>query len=96
MIVAAALGIATSNLPIGDAVRIIRLTRRVGPLPALPKVSGEQILSAMRYDKKSRSGKLRFVLPSKIGSVKYGVELSESLIEETWAEITAGKDAQGK
>ncbi|MGA7783204.1 MAG: 3-dehydroquinate synthase [Candidatus Acidiferrales bacterium] len=92
MIVAAALGIATNNLAIADAVRIIRLVRRVGSLPALPKVSGEQILAAMRSDKKSRGGKLRFVLPVKIGSVRRGVELPESLIVETWAEINASED----
>jgi 3-dehydroquinate synthetase len=50
----------------------------------------------MRSDKKSRGGTLRFVLPSKIGTVKHGVELPESLIEETWAEITAGEDEQGQ
>jgi 3-dehydroquinate synthase len=93
MIVAAALGIATNNLPIGDAVRIIRLVRRIGPLPPLPKVSAAQILAAMLTDKKTRGGVLRFVLPSRIGSAQHGVELSESLIEETWAEITATESA---
>jgi 3-dehydroquinate synthase len=92
MIVAGALSIATNNLPIGDAVRIIRLVRRVGTLPPLPRVSGEQILAAMRSDKKSRGGKLRLVLLSKIGSVNHGVELPESLIEETWAELTASEN----
>ncbi len=89
MIVAAALGIASNNLSVEDAVRIIRLVRRVGPLPALPKVPATRILAAMRSDKKTRGGKLRFVLPTQIGSVARGVELPESLIEETWAEITA-------
>jgi 3-dehydroquinate synthase len=93
IIVAGALGIATNNLPIGDAVRIIRLVRRVGTLPPLPKVSAAQILEAMRSDKKTRGGVLRFVLPSKIGSANHGVELSESLIEETWAEMTASEGA---
>jgi 3-dehydroquinate synthase len=87
MIVAAALGIPVNQLSIGDAVRIIRLVRRVGPLPQLPKVSDGQILDAMRSDKKTRGGKLRFVIPKRIGSVARGVELPESLIEETWAEL---------
>ncbi len=91
MILAAALGIATNNLPVGDAVRIIRLVRRVGPLPSLPKVSAKAMLDAMRSDKKTRGGILRFVMPGKIGCVKRGVELPESLIEETWAEITASE-----
>jgi 3-dehydroquinate synthase len=91
MIVAAALGIATNNLAIGDAVRIIRLVRRVGPLPPLPKVSAIRILAAMRSDKKTRGGRLRFVLPTRIGAVNRGVELPESLIAETWAEITASE-----
>lgn len=93
MIVAAALAIATNNLPVGDAVRIIRLVRRVGPLPRLPKAPASAILSSMRSDKKTRGGRLRFVLPEKIGGAKCGVELPESLIEETWAEITAAEGA---
>jgi 3-dehydroquinate synthase len=94
MIVAAGLGIATNNLEIGDAVRIIRLVRRVGTLPALPKVTAARILAAMRSDKKTRGGKLRFVLPARIGSVTHGVELPESLIEETWVEITTDEGDQ--
>jgi 3-dehydroquinate synthetase len=91
MIVAAALGIAMNHLAIGDAVRIIRLVRRVGKLPPLPKVSAADIVSAMRYDKKTRGGKLRFVFPTRIGSAVRGVELPESLIEETWAELSTSE-----
>jgi 3-dehydroquinate synthase len=95
MIVAAALGIAMNHLAIGDAVRIIRLIRRVGTLPPLPNASAAEILFAMGSDKKTRGGKLRFVFPTRIGSAIRGVELPESLIEETWAELSAsGNDSQ--
>ncbi|HUK30314.1 MAG TPA: 3-dehydroquinate synthase [Candidatus Acidoferrum sp.] len=93
MIVATAFGIAAINLAISDAVRVIRLVRRVGALPPLPKVPAAQIVAAMLTDKKTRGGTLRFVLPTRIGSVKHGVELPESLIEETWAEVTASEGA---
>ena len=68
MIAATLLGIAVSNLSLEDAARTIRLIRRVGPLPPLPKnISAAQLLNEMQSDKKSRGGKPRFVLAEKIG-----------------------------
>jgi 3-dehydroquinate synthetase len=43
----------------------------------------------MRSDKKARGGRLRFVLPRRIGRVEWGVELSEQLLEATWKELRA-------
>jgi 3-dehydroquinate synthase len=84
IIAATLLGIAAANLPLHDAARIIRLVRRVGPLPALPKVSAAGLLAAMRSDKKSQGGRLRFVLPTKIGTVRTGVKLPEPLVSLVW------------
>ena len=44
------------------------LVRRIGPLPALPATKPSRLLEIMLADKKTRGGKLRFVLSRKIGS----------------------------
>ena len=94
MIAAAALGIPAADLRVAEAVQIIQLVRRVGPLPKLPEVSAKRIIAAMWLDKKTRGGRLRFVLPERIGSVKRGVEIQGALIEEVWNEfISSGGEA---
>jgi 3-dehydroquinate synthase len=70
MICAALLGHEVADLPADDAARIISLVRRVGPLPPWPKITPSTIMEAMRADKKTRDGKLRFVLASKIGTAQ--------------------------
>ncbi len=37
----------------------------------------EEILNAMRFDKKKESGRIRFALPIKIGEVRVGVEIND-------------------
>jgi len=50
-----------------DASRIISLVRRIGKLPAWPKVAPKRLIELMGSDKKTRAGKLRFVLTPGIG-----------------------------
>jgi 3-dehydroquinate synthase len=50
-----------------DVSRIVALVRRIGPLPAWPRVPAKSLIAAMRSDKKARQGKLRFVLTPRIG-----------------------------
>jgi 3-dehydroquinate synthase len=89
MIAAALLALVCAGLPPEEAARIIRLVRRVGPLPPLPQVNSRRVLQAMRSDKKSRGGRLRFVLPARIGRVKIGVEVPADLLSLTWTELRA-------
>lgn len=88
IIAATLLGITATKLPLEDAARIIRLVRRVGPLPHLPRISAARLLVAMRSDKKSQGGQLRFVLPTKIGRVRTGIKLPESLVTLFWNLLT--------
>jgi len=74
MIAASKLGAATEMFPERDAARVMRLTARVGPLPAWPSVPPARLVAAMQADKKTRAGRLRFVLPERIGKVRWGVE----------------------
>ena len=67
MMCAAMLGHEVLHTPAESVSRMISLIRKIGPLPRWPKVAPRQLLKAMRSDKKSRGGKLRFVLAPKLG-----------------------------
>jgi 3-dehydroquinate synthase len=67
MMCAAVLGRERGVTTPEDVARIVSLIRRMGALPAWPAVSAEELLKAMRSDKKARGGKLRFVLARRIG-----------------------------
>lgn len=67
MMAAALLGHEVGVTPAEQASRIVALVRRMGPLPAWPNVPPNNLIAAMRSDKKTRGGKLRFVLAPRIG-----------------------------
>lgn len=70
-----------------DAVRITRLVHRIGRLPALPRLSPGKLLTLMRADKKTREGKLHFVLPRRIGEVEVVADVPETLVREIAATL---------
>src|ERR1700730_11169060 len=74
MVAASYLAIASRPFSAKDAARLIRLIQRVGPLPPWPNASPANFIAAMQADKKTRAGRLRFVLPERIGKVRCGVE----------------------
>lgn len=77
MIAAARLANWLGLLKTDEAIRIELLTRDVGPLPVLPRVTRQRLLKYLRTDKKVRSGKLRFVLPRSIGRVETVADVPE-------------------
>ena len=70
MIAAAFLGHELGLTRADDVSRIVALVRRLGPLPPWPGVPATALLRAMRSDKKTRSGVLRFVLSRRIGEAR--------------------------
>ena len=68
MMAAALLGHEAGVTPARDVSRIVSLIRRMGPLPPWPRVAPRAMVEAMRSDKKSRNGRLRFVLSPRIGT----------------------------
>jgi len=70
MIAAAFLGHELGMTRADDVSRIVALIRRLGPLPPWPHVPNAALLNAMRSDKKTRSGILRFVLSPRIGEAR--------------------------
>jgi 3-dehydroquinate synthase len=80
MIAAARLAVEKGMLSPRDEERIAKVIARVGPLPAWPSIPAEKIIAAMQADKKTRGGRLRFVLPERIGRVQCGVEAEEEML----------------
>jgi 3-dehydroquinate synthase len=78
MMAAALLGREIGVTRTDDVCRIVTLVRRMGPLPPWPRVATGNLIAAMRSDKKTRDGKLRFVLTPRIGkAASYdGVQLA--------------------
>jgi 3-dehydroquinate synthase len=50
-----------------EVARVVSLIRKMGKIPAWPGVAPKILIAAMFSDKKTRAGKLRFVLSSRIG-----------------------------
>jgi 3-dehydroquinate synthase len=89
MVAAVWLAVGLQRLAEGEAARIIRLISRVGALPRLPGISASRLLRFMRADKKSRGGRLRFVLPRRIGRVETMSDIPERLIGRVWSHLLA-------
>ncbi len=53
-------------------------------LPSKTNVNAKKVADALVYDKKTKMGRIRFVLPLRIGSVKTGVEISPEEVISTW------------
>jgi 3-dehydroquinate synthase len=83
MAAAARLAEEMGLLPAWQRRRIVSLLSRAGLPVALPSaMAAEDIIAAMRQDKKARSGRLTFVLPVEIGAVKIYHDISESMVKE--------------
>jgi 3-dehydroquinate synthase len=81
------LGLATTRIPESEATRVIRLVASVGPLPRLGAIRAAQLRRILAGDKKARGGRVRWVLPRRIGKVQRGVELPWKLIARTISEL---------
>ncbi len=81
MIFATLLSLATRRLSLFQGFRLIQLILSVGPLPEIPPISLKEIRSVLLNDKKSKRGKIGWVLPSRIGKVEIGAELPWSKVE---------------
>jgi 3-dehydroquinate synthase len=80
MIAASRLAVEKGMFSPQDEERIAKVIARVGPLPAWPSIPAAQLIAAMQADKKTRAGRLRFVLPDRIGAVRCGVEAEEEML----------------
>ena len=95
MIAAAFLGHELGLTRADDVSRIVALIRGLVPLPPWPHVSPKALVDAMRSDKKTRAGILRFVLSPRIGEARsydtVPLHVVERVLHFTPRLITASK-----
>jgi 3-dehydroquinate synthase len=89
MIAATRLAAATGSFSVIDSGRVMNLIARVGPLPAWPNASPARLIAAMQADKKTRAGRLRFVLPERVGKVRCGVEADPQVLAQVLRECAS-------
>ncbi|HXT87238.1 MAG TPA: 3-dehydroquinate synthase [Verrucomicrobiae bacterium] len=89
MLGAAHLAVATGRLHEESALRIARLIARCGGIPPLPAIPSAALLRAIAGDKKSRGGRVGWVLPRKIGAVDFGVKVADAAVSAAWRELPA-------
>lgn len=70
MIAAAKLAVSGVGLPSSEADRIAEVVASYGPIPALDGIEPEHLFARLASDKKTMQGKVHFVLPDRVGSVK--------------------------
>lgn len=74
------LAVAMDRLDASDAARILRMVASVGPLPALPEIDFARLRVIFAGDKKTRGGRILWVLPRRIGKTEWGIEIPWSLV----------------
>ncbi len=87
MVVAARLAVALGLLAGSCAVRITALLQRAGLPSRVPaQFSADELVKAMRLDKKARDGELTFVLPEAIGRVRLVPRVDAQLVKSVLAD----------
>jgi 3-dehydroquinate synthase len=76
-------------VPAELAVRQQRLLERFGLPVAMPRWPAADLLAAMRSDKKSVAGRLRLVLPRRLGEVAVFDDASEAEVAAVLEECMA-------
>ncbi|MGH9339703.1 MAG: 3-dehydroquinate synthase [Acidobacteriota bacterium] len=74
--------------------RIEAVIHRAGPLPPLDGIATDEILEAMKRDKKRHHDRVVFVLLKKIGKTTMRDDISEELLVQTWERVKSESAAQ--
>jgi 3-dehydroquinate synthase len=90
MIAAARLAAAIEWLAPAEALRIESLVRRAGALLPLPRIEPKRWLETMRGDKKARGGRLRFIVPRRVGEVRVAEGVPEHTLARVLSRLSAG------
>ncbi|HKW89588.1 MAG TPA: 3-dehydroquinate synthase [Candidatus Acidoferrales bacterium] len=87
MLGAALIGVGLGRLGENDAIRIAVLVARCGSLPKLPEISAATLLRIVARDKKSRGGRVGWVIPRRIGAAEIGADVPDWLVAAAWREL---------
>lgn len=87
MLGATLIAVGMNRLGETDASLIASLIARCGSLPPLPRISLAASSRAIASDKKSRAGRVRWVLPRRIGDANIGVDVPEKVVAMAWREL---------
>jgi len=66
-----------------------KLLRACGLPTRMEGLPRRELIKAMQVDKKVRDGRPRFVLPERIGKVRYGVEVPDDLVDAALKTVTS-------
>ncbi|HPP11546.1 MAG TPA: 3-dehydroquinate synthase [bacterium] len=67
--------------------RLVLILKKYGLPWDISVVSVENVLNFMKFDKKIRRGRWRFVLPRRLGLAEAGIEIKPAEIRKTWREF---------
>jgi len=79
-----------AELDLMDSVNVTgleRILQKAGLMTRLPKMEINRVIQTMRYDKKVRNDKIRFVLPRSIGQVFITDDVSSTVVEKVLREM---------
>jgi 3-dehydroquinate synthase len=82
MVAAGRMAAALDLFPPADLDRMIAVIRAVGLPTALPDLNPDQTFAAMFTDKKVRAGKLRFILPTRLGDAQIFNDIPEAAVKK--------------
>jgi 3-dehydroquinate synthase len=85
MVAAARISNQMGILDINEVIRLREVIEQAGLPTEMPDLKPEEIIQAMKHDKKVRENKVRFVLLKSIGNVFVSDEVSQSLVERILA-----------
>jgi 3-dehydroquinate synthase len=91
MLVAAELAQARGALAASDRQALADVIASLGPLPAIADIPADQILEAIRRDKKVVAGTLHFVLPTAIGATAIVDDVTEAEIRAALKQVGFAK-----
>lgn len=89
ILAATRIAVVMERLSEEHAQRIFSLIAHCGALPQLPRISPDALLRAISADKKSRGGRVGWVLPRKIGATELGVIVPDKIVASCWRELPA-------
>jgi len=93
-VAAARLAVAINLFTDTDVRKIVDLFELIGLPTSCPQLDPAKTFSAMGTDKKVRAGKLRLVLPTKIGDAVIKSDVDATLIQQAIASLTTAASAR--